>query len=80
MPARAALQKCEASPVGVDGQPAPLAACLRNLLMRVADVFEIQFPVPVGFISQMLRLAGDRIDLPTRCADLRNDALIRIAP
>ena len=48
--------------------------------MRVADVFEIQFPVPVGFISQMLRLAGDRIDLPTRCADLRNDALIRIAP
>ena len=45
-----------------------------------ADVVEVEFPVFVGLIGKMLRLAGDGIDLPTRSADLLGDSLANIAP
>ena len=48
--------------------------------MGVTDVFEVEFPVLVGLVGQMLRLAGDGIYLPTRIADLFDDALVYIAP
>jgi hypothetical protein len=48
--------------------------------MGVTDVFEIEFPMFVGLVGQMLRLAGDGIYLPTRIADLLDDSLVYVAP
>ena len=48
--------------------------------MGVTDVFKIEFPMFVGLIGQMLRLAGDGIYLPARIADPLDDALVYIAP
>ena len=48
--------------------------------MGVTDVFEIEFPMLVGLVGQLLRLAGDGIYLPTRSADLLDDTLVDIAP
>ena len=48
--------------------------------MGITDVFEVEFPMFVCLISQMLRLAGDGIYLPTRSADLLDDSLVYIAP
>ena len=48
--------------------------------MGVTDVLEIELPVNVGLIGQMLRLAGDGIDLATRGADFQGDAFVHVAP
>ena len=48
--------------------------------MGVSDVFEIEFPMFVSLIRQMLRFAGDGIYLPACSADLRNYSFAYIAP
>ena len=48
--------------------------------MGVTDVFEIEFPMFVGLVGQMLWLAGDGIYLPAGIADLLDDSLVYIAP
>ena len=48
--------------------------------MGISDVFEVEFPVFVCLIGQMLRFAGDGIDLTTGSAYLFNDSLVHIAP
>ena len=44
--------------------------------MGVTHIFEIEFPMFVGLIGQMLRLAGDGVNLATRSANLLDDALV----
>ena len=80
LPVRPALQELEVAPVRIEGQPTALAAGSRDLLMGVTDVLEVELPVFVGLIGQMLWLAGDGIDLATRGADLLDDALVHVAP
>ena len=48
--------------------------------MGVTDVFEIELPMFVGLVGQMLRFAGDGIDLTPCIADLLDDALVYVAP
>ena len=48
--------------------------------MGITDILEIEFPMFVGLIGQVLRLAGDGIYLPTCIADLLDDSLVYIAP
>ena len=48
--------------------------------MGITDVFEVEFPIFVGLIGQMLRLAGDGIYLPACSADLLDDSLVYVAP
>ena len=48
--------------------------------MGVTDVFEVEFPMFVGLIGQMLRFAGDGIYLSTRSVDLLNDPFVYVAP
>jgi len=46
----------------------------------ITDVVEVEFPVFVRLIGQMLRFAGDGIYLATCSADLIDDSLVYIAP
>lgn len=80
LPVRPALQELEVAPVRIEGQPTALAAGSRDLLMGVTDVLEVEIPVFVGLIGQMLRLAGNGVDLPPRGADFLDDSPVPIAP
>jgi hypothetical protein len=48
--------------------------------MRIADVFEIKFPVFVSLIGQTLRLAGNGIYFPTCGTNRIDDSFFYIAP
>jgi hypothetical protein len=48
--------------------------------MGITDILEVELPVFVGLIGQMLWLTGDGIDLPTRGADLLDDSFVHVAP
>ncbi len=80
LPVRATSQEFQVTPVGVERQPATLAACLRNLLVGITNVFEIELPVLMSLIRQVLRLAGNGVDLTPRGADSLDDSLVPIAP
>ena len=80
LPVGSALQELEVALIRIKSQPTAFAAGSRDLLMGVTDVLEIELPVNVGLIGQMLRLAGDRIDLPSCCANLLDNSLVYIAP
>jgi len=47
---------------------------------RITNVLEVEFPVFVGLIGQMLRLAGNGVDLTPRGADFLDDSLVPVAP
>ena len=80
LPVGSALQELEVALIRIKSQPTAFAAGSRDLLMGVTDVLEIELPVNVGLIGQMLRLAGDGIDLATRGADFQGDAFVHVAP
>ena len=80
LPVRAAPQELEVTPVGIECEPAPLAAGFRNLLVGVANVLEVELPVLMSLVSQMLRLAGNGVDLTPRGADFLDDSLVPVAP
>ena len=48
--------------------------------MRVTDVVEIEFPMLMGLIGEVLRLAGNRVHLATRSPDFVDYAGFKIAP
>jgi hypothetical protein len=48
--------------------------------MGVSDVLEVQRPVFMGLIGQLLRFAGDGVDLTACAADLLDDSLCDVAP
>ena len=48
--------------------------------MRVADVVEIELPVLMRLIGEILRLAGNRVHLATRSPDFVDYAGFKIAP
>ena len=48
--------------------------------MRVADVVEIELPVFMRLIGEILRLAGNRVHLTTRSPDFVDYAGFKIAP
>ncbi len=79
-PVRAALQELQVTPIGIEREPAALTASLRDLLVRVTNVREVEPPVFVSLIGQMLRLAGDGVDLTPRGADSVDDSLVPVAP
>ena len=80
LPVRAALQEFQVTSVGIEREPATLAARLRDLLVGITNVLEVEFPVFVGLIGQMLRLAGNGVDLTPRGADFLDDSLVPVAP
>lgn len=80
LPVRAAPQELQVTPVGVERQPATLAACLRNFLVGITNVFEVELPVFMSLIGQVLRLAGNGVDLAPRSADSLDDSLVPVAP
>ncbi|MEM1434236.1 MAG: hypothetical protein AAGG11_09300 [Pseudomonadota bacterium] len=79
-PVRSALQELEVALVCIEREPTPFAARPRDFLMGITDVFEVERPMFVGLISQMLRLAGDGVDLTTRSANLLDNAVVPVAP
>ena len=79
-PVRTAPQKRQVTSIGVECEPTTLAARLRYLLVGVANVLEVELPVFVGLIGQMLWLAGNGVDLAPRGADVIDDSLVPIAP
>ena len=80
LPIGAALQELQVTPVGIEREPASLAACLRYLLMGITNVLEVQLPMFMSLIGQMLRLAGDGVDFTPRGADFVDDSFVPIAP
>jgi hypothetical protein len=80
LPGRAAPQELQITPVGIEREPATLAARLRDLLVGITNVLEVELPVFMGLIGQMLRLAGNRVDLTPRGADFLDDSLVPVAP
>jgi hypothetical protein len=80
LPVRAALQEFQVTSVRIEREPATLAARLRDLLVGITNVLEVEFPVFVGLIGQMLRLAGNGVDLTPRGADFLDDSLVPVAP
>ena len=48
--------------------------------MRVADVVEIELPVLMRLIGEILRLAGNRVHLATRSPDFVDYVGFKIAP
>jgi len=63
-----------------DVQPAAFTTELRNLVMRVADRVEIQFPVFARRIRKPLRFAGDCIHLTACSSNVVNDSTLHLAP
>ena len=80
VPIRSALQEFQIALVGIEGKPVTLTACPRDLLMGISDILEVQFPVLVGLISQILRFAGNGVNLSSCGAYLLYDARIYVAP
>ena len=75
-----ALQEFQIALVGIEGKPVTCAACPRDLLVGISDILEVKFPVLVSLISQILRLAGNGVNLSSCGADLLYDARIYVAP
>ena len=63
-----------------DFEPAALARGFRDLLMRVTDTFEVEFPGRLGAIGEALGLTGDAVDLAAGRADPFDDAASYVAP
>ena len=80
LPTGAALQELQVTPVGIERKPASLAACLRDLLVGITNVLEVQLPMFVSLIGKMLRLASDSVNLAPRGADFVDDSLVPVAP
>jgi hypothetical protein len=80
LPVRATLQELQVTSVGIEREPAALAAGLRDLLVGITNVLKVELPVFVGLIGKMLRLAGDGVDLTPRGADFLDDSLVPVAP
>ncbi len=80
LPVRTALQELQVTPVGIEREPTTFATRLRYLLVGITNVLEVKLPVFVGLIGQMLRLAGDGVDLTPRGADSVDDSLVPVAP
>ena len=80
LPACAALQELQVTPVGIEREPAALAAGFGNLLVGVTKALEVELPVFLSPISQMLGLAGDGVNLTPRGADFFDDSLVPVAP
>ena len=80
LPVRAAPQEFQVTPVGIEREPATLAARRRDLLVGITDILEVQLPVFMGLVGQILRFAGDRVDLTPRGADFVDDLLVPVAP
>ena len=48
--------------------------------MGISDILEVQFPVLVGLVSQILRFAGNGVNRSSSGAYLLYDARIYVAP
>lgn len=48
--------------------------------MGITNVLEVELPVFVGLIGQILRLAGNGVDLTPRSANFLDDSLVPVAP
>ena len=49
-------------------------------MVGISDILEVKFPVLVSLVSQILRLAGNGVNLSSCGAYLLYDACIYIAP
>ena len=76
IPIRPALQEFQVALVGIEGKPVTFTACPRDLLVGISNILEVKFPVLVGLVSQVLRLAGNGVDLSSCGADFLYDACI----
>jgi len=65
--------------VDVQIEPAPLAARVGDLVVRVADQREREPPALGRLAGQRLRLARDAEDLAARGADRLDDTLLLVA-
>ena len=79
-PVRPTLQECGVPFAGIEGQPAAFVTDPGYLLVRIADVVEVQFPMGVGLVGQVLGFAGDGKHLATRGPDLVDDPCFHVAP
>ena len=61
-------------------EPAAVTRGFGDLLVRVADAFEVELPFGLRAIGQALGFAGDSVDIATCCANLVDDAAAHIAP
>lgn len=80
LPIRPALQELQIALVGIERKPIPFTACLGYFLVWVADIFKVQFPVLVRLVGQILRLAGNGVNLPACSAYFRDNPCIDVAP
>ncbi len=48
--------------------------------MRVADIVEVESPVFVRLIGQILWLAGNGVNLTSCSSDFLDDAFVNVAP
>jgi hypothetical protein len=79
-PVRAALKELQIASIGIEREPSPLAAGSRNLLVWITNAIEIEIPVLIGLIGQVLRLAGDGVDLSSGGANFVDKSLVCVAP
>ena len=80
IPICSALQEFEGALVCVKAQPVTLTAGLGDLLVRIADIFEIKLPAVVGLVSQVLGFAGNRKNLSSRSPYFLNDTFVNVTP
>ena len=80
IPVRAALKEFQVALVSIKGKPASLTACPWDLLVRVADILEVQCPMFVSLVGQILWFAGNGVNLASCSPYFLNDALILVAP
>ena len=79
-PISAALQEFSIPSVGVKRQPVSLITYAGNFLMGVSDVVEVQPPVLMCLIGQVLWLTTDGKYFTTRGSNLSDHTRINVAP
>ena len=80
LPISAALQEFSVPPIDVKRQPVSLITYARNFLMGVSDVVEVQPPVFMCLIGQVLWLTTDGKYLTARGSNLFDHTRINVAP
>ena len=80
IPVRPALKEFQIALVSIKGKPVALTACPRDFLVRIADILEVQCPVFVSLVGQILWFAGNGVNLASCSPYFINDALILVAP
>lgn len=80
LPICPASQKFQVAFVGIKSQPVALIANPGYLLVRIADVVEVECPMFMGLVSKMLRFAGDSVNLTACRANFIYCACVNIAP